>query len=403
MKLAYFVHDLSDPAVRRRVRMLRTGGADNVALLGFRRSAEPVRAVEGVPAVDLGRTEDARLGKRIGSVLRAAVALPRFRDAVEGSTVLMARNLETLALASAARRRYATDAALVYECLDIHRLMLSSGVLGAALRSFERRLVRSCDLLTVSSPAYATEYFAKTHRAAPPAYLLENKVLFSEIDGRDPTPLGPGRAPAAPPAPPWRIGWFGSMRCRRSLHILAALALRFPGRIEVAIRGRPALNAIPDFHEVVARTPGLVFGGAYDRSTDLAAMYADVHFTWALDFYEAGGNGDWALANRLYEGGLHRSVPIGQRSVAMGRWFADRGIGVLLDEPVGEALERYFAALDGGRYAEAKAAAARLPVSACVHDAADCADFVGTLAALAGRGTRSGAAQPPALGRFFRA
>ena len=37
MRIAYFVHDLSDPAVGRRVRMLRTGGAE-VTVLGFRRA-----------------------------------------------------------------------------------------------------------------------------------------------------------------------------------------------------------------------------------------------------------------------------------------------------------------------------------------------------------------------------
>jgi succinoglycan biosynthesis protein ExoL len=402
MKLAFFAHDLADPAIHRRLRMLRMGGVGSTSLLGFRRSAEPVGEVEGAPAIDLGRTRDARLGRRVGSVLRAAAALPRLRDAVQGSTVVMARNLEMLALASAARSRFAPDAALVYECLDIHRLMLSAGVLGAALRSVERRLVRSCDLLTVSSPAYGTEYFASTLRAPPPIYLLENKVLSCEVDPGSLTLPGQGCAPAGSPAPPWRIGWFGKMRCRRSLHLLAELARRFPGRIEVVIRGQPALDAIPDFHEVVAGTPGLVFHGRYNRSTDLAAMYAEVHFTWALDFYEAGANGDWALANRLYEGGLHRSVPIAQRSVEMGRWLAGRGIGVLLDEPFGPALEEYFATLDLQRYTEAKAAAARLPVSDCVHDARDCADFVATLAGLAERRAGRRVLGPPPAGRLFR-
>lgn len=402
MKLAYFAQDLSDPATHRRLRLLRTGGTDAIALLGFRRSAEPIVEVEGVPAIDLGRTQDARLGRRVGSVLRAAIALPLLRDVITGSTVLMARNLEMLALASEARRRFAVDAALVYECLDIHQLMVSRGALGAVLRTVERRLVGSCDLLTVSSPAYGTEYFAKAHRSLPATYLLENKVLSSEIDPRSPALLGQDCAPAAAPAPPWRIGWFGNMRCRRSLHLLAALANRFPGRIEVVIRGQPSPDAIPDFHEVVAATPGLLFCGPYDRRTDLAAIYAGVHFTWALDFYEAGANGDWALANRLYEGGLHRSVPIAQRSVEMGRWLADRGIGVLLDEPFGETLEQYFATHDTRRYTEAKAAAARLPVSHCVHDAADCADFVKTLAFLAECKAGRGLAKPPMLGQRFR-
>jgi hypothetical protein len=71
VRIAYFVHDLSDPAVGRRVRMLRTGGAE-VTVLGFRR-AERAPEIAGAAVVDLGRTYDAAFAQRIGKVL-AAVA-----------------------------------------------------------------------------------------------------------------------------------------------------------------------------------------------------------------------------------------------------------------------------------------------------------------------------------------
>ncbi|MDO8323579.1 MAG: glycosyl transferase family 1, partial [Phenylobacterium sp.] len=63
MKLAYFVHDLNDPAVARRVRMLRAGGAEPV-VLGFYRGDAPPDMIAGAEAVDLGRTYDGRLGHR---------------------------------------------------------------------------------------------------------------------------------------------------------------------------------------------------------------------------------------------------------------------------------------------------------------------------------------------------
>ena len=44
-----------------------------------------------------------------------------------GADVVLARNLEMLIIASRARNLYAPRAALVYECLDIHRLLLSQG------------------------------------------------------------------------------------------------------------------------------------------------------------------------------------------------------------------------------------------------------------------------------------
>jgi len=41
------------------------------------------------------------------------------------ANVFLARNLEILVLAVRARRLYAQEAAVVYECLDIHRMLLS--------------------------------------------------------------------------------------------------------------------------------------------------------------------------------------------------------------------------------------------------------------------------------------
>ncbi|TIW45452.1 MAG: glycosyl transferase family 1, partial [Mesorhizobium sp.] len=53
LHVLYLVHDVSDPAVRRRIIMLKAGGAQ-VTLAGFRRIASPVADVEGLRPIDLG-------------------------------------------------------------------------------------------------------------------------------------------------------------------------------------------------------------------------------------------------------------------------------------------------------------------------------------------------------------
>lgn len=369
IQIAYFVHDLSDAAVCRRVRMMQIGGTEEIALLGFRRSERSVAEMAGLVPTDLGRTYDRHLLHRALAVAGALVTLRRWRDRVEGATVFLARNLEMLLLAAAMRRRFAPGARLVYECLDIHRLMLSPGPAGAGLRAVERVLLRECSLLVVSAPDYIGRYFRPVHALLPPVYLLENKVLSEELPaGRD----------KPPPAPPWRIGWFGNLRCRRSLHLLAGLAARSAGSVEVVLRGRPQYEVMPDFDAVVARTPGMAFLGPYDRHADLPAIYADVHFAWAIDLYDARQNSDWLLMNRLYEGGLHGAVPIALRSVATGRWLANRGIGLLLDVPVEASLAGALAGMDTDRYLAATAAVAARPVSDFIHDERDSAALVAT-------------------------
>ena len=120
---------------------------------------------------------------------------------------------------------------------------------GRILRTVENWLLRRCRLLIVSSPAFVSEYFTPTHGRLPSVALLENKVLEGEITSgfaavlrqRDTT------TKTAPVGPPWRIGWFGVIRCQRSLDLLTCLVRQFPGQVEVVMRGRPARGVMPDF------------------------------------------------------------------------------------------------------------------------------------------------------------
>jgi hypothetical protein len=363
LRLVYLVHDLGDPAVARRLAMLG-GQLGTAVVIGFHRAATAPAEVAGWPAIALGRTADARLGRRAMSVLGAMARLRRLRPYLLGADVIMARQLEMLALAHTARRRFAPGAVLAYECLDIHNLMVAATPVGTALRRLEGWLLRATDLLVVSSPGFLREYFRPVHGAAlPPSCVIENKVLAQEYGAETVAPR--------PAGPPWRIGWYGVLRCRRSLLLLAELAAALPGQLRIELRGRPARSAIPDFDALVAAAPGLEFLGPYDRRTDLAAIYQAVHFTWAIDFHEAGGNSSWLLPNRLYEGGLHGAVPIALAAVETGRWLAARHAGVLLAEPLGPALAAYIGGLDQAGQAAAAAQVAAVPQAAWLDAGAD--------------------------------
>lgn len=373
MNLIYFVHDLNDPAVHRRVRMLHAGGAV-VTLLGFHRGLPPA-TVDGTVPLPLGPTADARLWQRAVAVLRTALSTPRWRSLFVGADAILARQLETLVLAAFARRLLAPSVPLIFECLDIHRLMGDPGVSGRLLRGIERRLLSRCQRLLVSSPHFVRAHFARVHRRLPDVSVVENKALTSEFDA----PLAPERDRQRPSGPPWRIGWFGVIRCARSLRILAELALAYPGMVEIIIRGRVATSVVPDFDAVVAATPGLSFGGPYDRARDLPRLYQDVHFAWAVDFYEAGSNSDWLLPNRLYEAGLFGALPIACENVATGAWLAERGVGVLLRGDPAQAVKQFIGTLDTARYGTLQDALAGLPQSTFVYTRDDCQALVDTL------------------------
>ena len=373
LRILYLVHDLNDPAVRRRVLMLRAGGAE-VVLAGFRRIDNPFSVIEGMTPVDLGRTHDGRFLQRLASVGRAALTLSRRLDRNFRPDLVIGRNLEMLALAHRASALFGGNIPVVYECLDIHRLMLRGDVAGQALRAVERRLAFKSRLLITSSPAFMRNYFERFGLANLPRMLLENKVLALE-DDRVRAPLAATPPPAA--GEPWRIGWFGALRCRKSLDLLAGLAGGMDGRVEVVLRGRPARDQFADFEREVAEAPHLTFGGPYRNPEDLPEIYGEVHFAWLPDFFEEGMNSEWLLPNRLYEGCYCSTVPLAMAGTETARFLDEKGLGFTIAEPTAAALSRLVGdCMNPVRYAEAVERVRQQDVRSWRVDRAGCVALV---------------------------
>ena len=366
-RIAYLAPDLSDPALARRISTLRRGGAD-VIVFGFRRTDQGMTQVGETPVVDLGRTEDAKLMARVFSVLLALARSPVWGPRVAGCDVLIARNLEMLMLAAIVRRLWAPKAKLVYEVLDVHRLMCGSSRASRGLRRLERALMSQISLLIVSSPAFVVHYFEPLQAWTKPWRLVENKVLSPDDCAVERLDIPRRDTPA------WKVGWFGMIRCQRSLDLLCDLAQSMPERVQVDIRGRPALSEFRDFHAQIAETPGVDFLGAY-APADLEDHYAQVHFAWAIDFFEAGLNSSWLLPNRLYEGQFYGAVPIALEDVATGEWLARHHAGALLGD-VERDLKPLFTSLSDARYAELAAQTESIPLSDLVLTSGECADLV---------------------------
>jgi succinoglycan biosynthesis protein ExoL len=364
VKLAYFVHDLTDPAVTRRIRMLKAADVE-IVVLGFRRTETAPASLEGCVTVDLGRTYDARLGHRAKLTAVTAAKAGRFKTLLAGCDVIMARQLEMLAIAQAARTLCGLKTRLVYEALDIHRLMLQDSMKGLAMRSVEMALLRRSDLLIVSSPAFLDAYFRPIQGVggdiAIETLLVENKVL--EL-----SPAG-DMQPARAAGPPWRIGWMGALRCARSLDILQDLAARRPDLVEIVLHGRPAYAEMPDFDTRTTALPNLRYGGAY-TAADLPGLYGETHFCWAIDFMEEGLNSSWLLPNRVYEASRFGAVPVALADVQTGRFLAERGIGVRLGST--DEMERVLEAMTPARYAALRGELEAAPRSLFSADAEDC-------------------------------
>lgn len=374
-RILYLVHNLSDPAVARRLAMLRLGGAE-VEIAGFRRADAPLADLPAETVVELDITHDARMLQRLLATLKARYGAKRWAKALVRPDVIIARNLEMLAVAEGLLSLWDEPPALVYECLDIHRLMLRQDRLGRGMRAVEQRLMRRANLLITSSPAFLERYFDE--QGAPPALLIENKVF---APGHDAV----GRNSALDGVEgPVQLGWFGALRCKKSLAALDGVSRALRGKLEVTLRGRPALTEFEDFNGTVEAAPHVAFGGAYRYPDDLAPIYSDVHLVWAIDFFEEGQNSAWLLPNRIYEGCLNGAIPIALAGTETAAFVERHGIGVVIPDIDERTLVELFGGMTSERLRELAEAVAAVGKRAFRCEAEECVALVSRLAGVAG-------------------
>ncbi len=154
------------------------------------------------------------------------------------------------------------------------------------------------------------------------------------------------------------------------------------GRFEIILRGRPAYSEFDDFDGIVRDAPFMHFGGPYKNPEDLATIYGEVQFSWAIDFFEEGLNSSWLLPNRLYEGGLYGAVPIAMDGTETSRFLASRKIGLTLDKANPAHLVTLMSDMNEDRYLAAFEAVAAQDRRQWMTDRADCQGLVQRLASL---------------------
>lgn len=320
-RIAFFAHDAADAAVRRRIQGFADDGLDVVGFTMRRRDDVKTEWQN----IDLGRTFDGAYIQRIESIFRGAKLAAAEYETLASADVIYARNLDMLATAFLARRYAELKTPVIYEALDVHRLLTRKDPIGLVFRRIEGALLKRTKRLVVSSPGFLENHFEKRHRGRYTASLIENRLAAGADYGARPDA-------ALPPMEALRIGWIGILRCKRSIGLLTGLARTFGPAIRIELHGAPALTEIPDFHERIQGLANVSYHSRYRAPEDLARIYSNLHLVWAGDFMEAGFNSSWLLPNRLYEGGYYGVPSIAPAGTQTAKWIEARGTGFTVSE-----------------------------------------------------------------------
>jgi succinoglycan biosynthesis protein ExoL len=347
--IAFFGHDSDESTVIKRARAFQAQGATVIGFM-FRRERNQRDGKTEWRNIPFGTTVERNYLLRVPKLLFAILTALRHRALLRLCDVIYARNLDMLLIAIAAKSLSGARAPVVYEVLDIQRVFLGSGLASKLFRWAERRLMQAASLLVVSAPDFVTRYFHPAYGFNGRWFLLENKL--PEVAAS----LYPPPSDALPPGPPWVIGMFGVIRCARSLDILCHVAEQLGDTVRIYLRGILSEPDIPRAHldAICRRLPNVVFDGPYVNPRDLPEIYGKIHFIWAADFLDPGGNSDWLLTNRLYEGGLMRAVLLAARGNATGRMVERENLGFTLDAPLKDAAVVFLKNLDSKAFLAAR-------------------------------------------------
>ena len=349
-RAVYFGGDATNPTSILRITSLLAAGVD-VTAFTFRRSKFNVGFQPAWPNIHLGHTTDRRYLARLLPLLRAALVILRKRSVLGGADFLYARMIDAAVLALFAKWVSGSKATLVYEVEDVQAVFFKRTLAGAVMRWIERRLLARTGLLVVMSPGFLRGYFAPVQRYAGASFVLENKLQLDH----PPPPVLPSAQPWSRITDKWVIGWFGTLRCQRSMQILSEIAERLGDRVQIYTRGYPTETGLAAYQEIVDRHSNWIYEGEYTIPRDLEEMYGRVHFSWCLDFLDAGGNSELLLACRMYQGGFYGAVPLVVAGTEMERFLAPHRIGHAFRAPFADAIVRFLTTLSPEQYRQERA------------------------------------------------
>ncbi|MEM9384344.1 MAG: hypothetical protein AAGA68_04740 [Pseudomonadota bacterium] len=350
-KLIFLGPDCTDSRVAKRIHAFADQGFEVIALT-FRRQRYNRDLEPDWHNVDLGTIRDRAYLDRLLPLLRAVGRIRKTLRQSPDVRAVYAVNLDLLLLAIGAAVGRSAFPPIAYEVADIQPALTRNSLRSKCLRAMERWALKRVARLVVTSPRFIEAYFAPRHGFNGAWSLLENK-LYPPVPAPTTAPVPHTRGADTGAPPTWTIGYFGAIRCERSMQMLQSLSDDAVARVCCRFHGYPTRLDAGQFSAQVQANARMHYGGEYAHPEDLPRLYEDIDFTWAFELVNEAHNSRWLLPNRLYEGGYYGRPLLAPRHFMIGEMVDALGIGWTFEPPYEEGLRTFFRSLTRQAY-EAK-------------------------------------------------
>ena len=274
---------------------------------------------KGLRVESLGKVESEKYFNRLFKFPRA---INKIRKEIKTDDILYAYGLDTLYIAYRASR--GKKVKIVYEVGDIRKVFAHNNFKGKLFRLLEKHYLNKIDALVITSPKFLTDYFVKIQNYnRNNVFLIENKpdILNSEFSVQDIELNNDDKIV---------IGYFGRIRCERSLEILTGL-IEEDKRFTLKIHGEIPDSYIKKYN--LSTNENIELGTSYESYKDLPKLYSNVDISWIAPPYygKIVNNQNWAIATRFYEGLYFKKAMIDRMDSATTEFINRYKIGITID------------------------------------------------------------------------
>lgn len=280
MKIIYILQASSHARYWRRIDKLNSLGVQS-KVFAFERENFYKGSKERRQYKSLGNIAQENYIKRIIPLIKS---ISTIRNEIKEADVVYTYGMDTFIIGWLATLFKGNKPKFVYEIGDIRVIFTNKGILSKIFRFIEKLILKRTDLLVVTSEAYVEEYFKGIQKIYNINYhVIENKPEL-ELD----TPIV-NRSKVNNSK--IRIGYFGVLRCSRTLEVLKKLAKEHSNKFELYIRGIVA-EGTESYNEMKLLN-NVKVEGEYKVPDDLPSMYNQVDIIWACYPYKGKEIGNW--------------------------------------------------------------------------------------------------------------
>ena len=324
-KIIFIISAWGDSHQLNRVHNLSKLGYETVTW-AYTRDYYPSKIIS--PNLLLGRINHGKYWRRVTTYFRSIIL--QVRNLPRSQCAFYVFGFDNLIIILLLKVLYNRNITVVYEISDIRDFELKGGVFFKVITLVYYWAIRLISLLIVTSEEFVTEYLANRIPEANICYqVMENKVdslevRYSSFDGQFQKSKGIEERLVV-------IGYFGLIRCSRSLDILLEL-LNNTEAFSLVIRGK--FIGIEDLQiKRLIDHKYVQYLGTYHSPDDLFHIYNDIDVSWICYPYSGLdiGNWRWARTNRYYEAGYFQVPMIAAIGTVDSRNAEKYGIGWSVD------------------------------------------------------------------------